>query len=585
MAVKRSPERLDALAAAACFAGLAALFWLGRSRSFGAGDSPQHALCALTWSVPHPPGYPLQTALGWLWSRLPWSDPGAAVNGLSGLFAAGAAAVLLLLLRRAGAGLAAGLTAAAFMALSPLFWYYSLVAEVRALNDLLALAAAFFAAAWARDGRPASLAAFGLLLGLGLAHHPTFVLLIPAFAAWLSARRPSARTAAAAAALALVGVAGPYLLLGARLAFGPPPAYDLFEVRGWSGLWPLFTRAGLGGPLRMAAGAAPLGLRSLDLGRLALHAGWLLSALWTHAGPAALALAALGAASLWKEARRELWAWALWLAASAGVFLLFSSQQLPPVDPEYARAVAARFHLLPMIAVFALAGFGAHALAARARPALAWALLAAALAAPLALRPLSLSKSAPLLDYARALVRDAEPGDFIVLGGDDTIFATLDLELARGEGGGRIFLAPTMFAFPPYLRRLRAAYPGVVLPLGPRGLTTDWAAWKRLNPGRAVLVEPTMLADALRDFPASVPQGSLLRIEASPVRTDPAADARRFLDAPETFSFPRSASRPWTQEVYVLQARRSMALWLASRLEPGRDEPLLRRLALLEEQL
>jgi len=582
--VTRPASREDAKAAAGVFAALSALFWLGRSRSFGMGDSPQHVLSALLWAVPHPPGYPLQTALGWLWSRLPWSDPGAAVNGLSGVFSAAAAAALYLLLRRGGARKAAALTGAALMALSPLFWYYALVAEVRALNDLLALSAALSAFAWSREGKPAHLLAFAALFGLGLSHHPTFVFLVPAYAAWLSARRPTARLAAAALALAALGLAGPYLLLGLRLSLGAP-SYNLFEVRGWPDLWPLFTRARLGGPLRMAGGAPLLGTVRFDLGALAAHAGWLLSSLWTHGGPVSLVLAAAGASSLRRESRRDLAAWTLWFAAAAGVFLVFSSQQLPAVDPEYARAVAARFHLLPLIAVFALAGFGAEALARRARPALVYALLAAVVAAPVLLRPLSLSRQDPLLDHVRAMVRDSAPGDLVVLGGDDTIFAALDLELVRGEGGGRVFLCPTMFSFPPYLRRLKAVYPGVVVPAGPRGPGTDWAAWKKLNPGRAVLVEPSLRDAVLADFPRSVPQGSLIRVESSPVKSDPAADARRFLDAPETASFTRRRAREWTQEVYLLQSRRRMAEWLASRLDSRKDADPLRRLALLMEEL
>ncbi len=577
-------RRLDARLVALVFASLTALFWLGRSRSFGMGDSPQHVMAALLWAVPHPPGYPLQTALGWLWSRLPWADPGAAVNGLSGLFSAAAAAALFVLLRLGGVRRAAALTAAALMALSPLFWYYALVAEVRALNGLLALSAACFAAAWARDGKRGWLLAFAGLFGLGLSHHPTYVFLAPAYAAWLSARRPEAKLAAAAVSLALIGLAGPYLILGLRLSLGEP-GYNLFEVRGWEDLWPLFTRAQLGGPLRMAAGAPLPDAQNFDLGRLAEHAGWLFSSLWTHGGPVALGLSALGAASLWRNARRDLAAWALWLGASAGVFLIFSSQQMPAVDPEYARAVSARFHLLPLIAVFALAGFGAQALSRRVRPAFVLALLAAVVAAPLLLRPLSLARQNPLLDYTRALVRDSAPGDFIVLGGDDTIFAALNLELVRGEGGGRVFLCPTMFSFPPYLRRLRAVYPEIVLPQGVHGPGTDWARWKELNPGRAVLVESSLRDDVLADFPRSVPSGSLIRVESARVKTDPAADARRFLEAPETSSFPRRVSREWTQEVYLLQARRRMAEWLESRLHPVHDAELGRRLVLLMEEL
>lgn len=572
--------RADRLWASSIFAGLAVVFWVGRSRSFGMGDSPQHVLCALTWSVPHPPGYPLQTALGWLWSRLPWVNPGAAVNGLSGIIAAGAAAALFLFLRQAGARRSAAAAGAAMMALSPLFWYYSLVAEVRALNALLALGAAFFAAGWAREGGDRRLLAFGLLFGLGLSHHPTYLFLVPAFAVWLSARRPSPKAAAGALALAALGLAGPYLLLGLRLSLGPPPIYDLFEVGGWNGLWPLLTRSRLGGPLRLAAGAPALGAGGFDLAALMRHAGWLLSSFWTHAGPAVLALAGVGAASLWTSARRELAAWTSWAAASAGLYLVFSSQQMPPVDVEYARAVAARFHLLPMIALFALAAHGAEALAARVRPALMSALLASVVLGPLALRPLSLADQDPLLDYARALVRDSAPGDLIVLGGDDTIFATLDLQLARGEAPDRVLLAPSMLSFTPYLRRLRAAHPDLVL-----GTGTDWALWKKLNPGRAVLIEPSLRDDVLRDFPKSVPQGGLIRVESSAVKSDPAAEALRFLDAPETFSFTRRHARPWTQEVYLLHARKNMAQWLASRLDSRRDAALLSRLALLEEQL
>lgn len=549
------------------FAGFAALFWLGRSRSYGVGDSPQHLLAALTWSVPHPPGYPLQTALGWLWTRLPWSHPEAALNGLSGVFAAGAAVALFTWLRRAGARREAALTGAALMALSPLFWYYSLVAEVRALNNLLALAAAIFAFNWSRGGRPRSLLAFAFFFGLGLSHHPTFVFLVPAFAIWLAGRRPSAKLAAGATLLAAAGLAGPYLLLGARLAHSAP-AYNLFEVNGWSDLWPLFTRARLGGPLRMANGAPLLSLAAFDFGRLAEHAGWLLSSLWTHGGPVALVLAAFGA----NTARRDLAAWAAWFASSAGVYLVFSSQQLPAVDPEYARAVAARFHLLPLIAVFALAGLGAEALAGRVRPALVYALLIAVVLP----RPLSLARQNPLRDYMSAVIRDSSPGDFVVLGGDDSIFAALLLK------DDRVFLCPTMFSFPPYWRRFERIYPGVKIPPGPG---TDWAAWKKLNPGRAVLVEPTALGAVLHDFPRSVPQGSLARVESAPAKSDPAADARRFLDAPETASFLRRDARTWTQEVYLLQARRNMANWLASRLDPRRDAPLVERLALLVEEL
>ncbi|OGS37230.1 MAG: hypothetical protein A2506_06080 [Elusimicrobia bacterium RIFOXYD12_FULL_66_9] len=556
------------------------LFWLGRSHSYGPGDSAQHVICGLLWGVPHPPGYPLQTALAWAWSRLGWADAGAAINGLSGLFAAASAGVLFLLLRRRSCRLSAALSGAVLMALSPLFWYYSLVAEVRALNGLLALACALLAADWARGASPRSLGVFAFVFGLGLSHHPTFILLSPAYVIWLSARRPPPRQAGSALLLAFCGLALPYLLLGLRLAHSLP-AYDLFEVRGWGDLLPLYLRKGLGGPLRAVAGAGMLGSGRFDLGRLGLHAGWFLSSLWTHAGIAGLVLAAGGTASLWRRDRRELSAWALWAAASAGAFILLGSQQYAGQD-AYTRAVAVRFHLLPLIAVFALAGYGAEALARRVRPLFMTVLAASLILAPLTLRRLSMSHSDPLLEYARAWIRDSEPGDIVVLGSDDTIFAAWDLELVRRESAGRAFLIPSMFAFPPYIRSLQARYPGLSLPRDGDGrLTTDWGAWLLLNPGSAVLLEPSLLGAALKDSPHVTAQGSLLRARADAARTDPAADARRFLDAPETGSVSLQSVRSWTQEVYLLESRSLMARWLLSRLDSGKDGAEAERLRAL----
>lgn len=77
----------------------------------------------------------------------------------------------------------------------------------------------------------------------------------------------------------------------------------------------------------------------------------------------------------------------------------------------------------------------------------------------------------------------------------------------------------------------------------------------------------------------------LEKAEPGPSRAGGAVDARRFLDAPEAASFTRRDSRPWTQEVYLLQSRRNMALWLLSRLDPRRDAALDERRALLVEAL
>lgn len=577
--------RKDGRVAAALFAALAVLYWLGRARSFGPGDSAQHVVAALTWGVPHPPGYPLQTALAHAWSLLPWANPSAAVNGLSGLFSAGAAAVLFLLLRLQGCRLAASLAAAGFMALAPLFWFYSLVAEVRALNNLLSLSAAYAACRWAAGGDRRWLWTLAALVGLGLGHHPTFLFITPALAWWAFARKLAPKDLAVCAGVAFAFLCLPYLVLGLRLATGEP-VYNLYAVKGWAGLPGLFLRKDYGGPLRMVSGSGFLGFGGLDIAKLIQHAGWMAASAVRHGGPALLLC--LLPLALRKEApRRALLGWLLWLAGSGGLFLAIASQQVAICDPEYARAVLARHYLLPFIALFAVAGHGAQLLAARVRPAFAAALAVAAFLVPIAVCPLSLARANPLLDHARGMLRDSGPRDFVILAADDSIFAAFYLDLVTGEAGERVFLTPSLFTYPPYVRRLKARHPGLNIPPfeNGSGLTTDWAAWKRLNPGRAVLAEPVLRDTILDRWPASAPSGGLIRVEEKPApRPSPAADAARFLAAPEN-AFTRADARDWTQEVYLLHGRRLMAEWVGSRLKDERDRPLALRLRALLDAL
>lgn len=575
--------RRDGLIAAALFAGLSVLFWSGRSHSFGPGDSAQHVVAALTWGVPHPPGYPLQTAVAHLWSSLPWSNPSAAVNGLSGLFSAGAVAMLFLLLRLQGCGVAASLAAAGFMALSPLFWFYSLVAEVRGLNDLLAVSAAYFACRHAAEGGRRSLFLLAGLVGLGLGHHPTFLFITPALLWWVSARRLAKPDLLKAAVVVLVFLALPYVVLGARLSHSTP-SYNLYAVSGWADLPGLWLRKNYGGPLRMTSGAG-FGGFSFDFARLFEHAGWMLAAAARHVGPALL----LGLLPLFpfQDSRRALSGWLLWLGVAGAVFLGIASQQVAICDPEYARAVIARHYLLPFIAFFALAGHGAQWLAGRIRPVFLNALAAAAFALPVLVAPLSLKGSDPLLTQSRGFLRDSGPRDMLLLAADDSIFAAFYLDLVAKQSEDRVWLTPSLFTYPPYARRLKQRHPDLVLPpFDPKsGLPTDWALWRKLNPGRAVLAEPVLRDTILERYPHSVPQGGLLRVEtAKAAKADPRGDALRFLSQPEN-GFSRADAREWTQEVYLLHGRRQMAEWVGSRLTPARDQDLIMRLRALLEAL
>jgi hypothetical protein len=161
--------------------------------NFGA-DGGELLAAAVVNGIPHPPGYPLYTVLlrGWLalWG---WLLPGSDLAWRGNLFSATAAALSVGITAHLVYRLAEGapqrwlraLVVALAWALSPLLWGQALITEVYALHALL-----FTLLAWVLlVYRPRSLAqhgwTLGAVIGLGVAHHLTFALLLPAALYWL----------------------------------------------------------------------------------------------------------------------------------------------------------------------------------------------------------------------------------------------------------------------------------------------------------------------------------------------------------------------------------------------------------------
>ncbi len=83
-----TPERAGFLWPTALGLGSLAVYLLTLSPGLGWHDSAELTAAAMTWGIPHPPGYPLYTALGWLFCQLPLT-PALATNLMSAVFAAG----------------------------------------------------------------------------------------------------------------------------------------------------------------------------------------------------------------------------------------------------------------------------------------------------------------------------------------------------------------------------------------------------------------------------------------------------------------------------------------------------------------
>src|SRR6266540_5400209 len=219
-----SGERTLAFALGAAVAlGAAALYIATAARDIVVGDSPEFVTVAFGLGVAHPPGYPLLSLLGALFTHLPLDPLPFRVNLLAVVCDTGAVALVyasaLQLVRRALPAAAA----AALLATSPLFWTWSLAIEAFPLNNLLAAALLYFVLRWhERPDRSGFLYGAALCGGLGLANHQTIVLLGPAvlYLLWRRRRVLSPRLLLGAAGALLLGLL-PYAYIPWAASRGP----------------------------------------------------------------------------------------------------------------------------------------------------------------------------------------------------------------------------------------------------------------------------------------------------------------------------------------------------------------------------
>ena len=158
--------------------GALALYMATLLPGIGSGDTAEFQRVAPTLSVAHPTGYPLYTMLGWLWSRLPLGGtPAWRMNLFSACTAALAVGALFLAARALGQSRLVAAMAALTLAVSSTFWSQATLAEVYALAALIQALLILALLRWRQGRWPLWVA--GLLLGLGLAHHRTIILMIP----------------------------------------------------------------------------------------------------------------------------------------------------------------------------------------------------------------------------------------------------------------------------------------------------------------------------------------------------------------------------------------------------------------------
>jgi hypothetical protein len=183
------PGRRDWLQAGAVAAVLFLLYALSSSRTVALEDDGLFILSSYFLGIEHPPGYPLHTLLGKLFTLLPLGSVAYRVHLLSALFGALACGLLWMCARTLAEGRVPAYLAALGLGLAPVFWAQSVIAEVYTLN-------AFFFVLMVWLGLRASLGPLNvqllyakllywmaLVFGLSLSNHwPLMLLVAPGFA-------------------------------------------------------------------------------------------------------------------------------------------------------------------------------------------------------------------------------------------------------------------------------------------------------------------------------------------------------------------------------------------------------------------
>lgn len=315
----------------------------------GTGDTAEFQWVAPTLSVAHATGYPLYTLLGWGWAHLPLGGSAAwKMNLFSAATAALAIGILYLTARGMGQRPMVGTSAVLTLGASLTYWSQATKAEIYALAALLQTLLMLGLLRW-RAGR-LPLWAVGLVLGLGLAHHRSIILMLPGVALFIVlTRRP---------ALAEVGTA-----LSATLGMCLLYLYIPLRAPDWQDGWDLL--------LDYISGSAAQ--HWLDIGRLLEEAHrrpfeLIRAFIWPQLLPVGAILALSGAFNLLRSDRALA---ALLLTSYTAIFVFCSAYYAVDVEVFFIPA-----HLIAAL----LLGQGAmgllHSLPPRLAPAISAILLA-----------------------------------------------------------------------------------------------------------------------------------------------------------------------------------------------------------------
>lgn len=337
----------------ACIVGLGSLvlFLLFQAQGIYGGDSGDLVTAAYQFGIPHPPGYPLYTFLGFLLTHVPILSVSWRVGLLSSIPHAITIGLVSLLTYHITKRILPGLFASLTMLGNYVVFLYSTTPEVFALFDLFVILIIFLLYRWSKTKRSIYLLWALVVFGLSLSHHHVMLFAIPAFGYWIWAHKRLIKT---------TGI----FLFQMFFSFGSgllPYVYIPFAARGnsivnWNhpvdlaGFIQLVTRAYYGTFFSGSGFGESLVQRLLQIQALGKF-------MFIDLTPVGILLALSGFLWVWKHERRLFFLFAVFLFFLGPIFLFYASF---PLLNRFTLGTYERF-LLPLYTViYPIVGIGIY---------------------------------------------------------------------------------------------------------------------------------------------------------------------------------------------------------------------------------
>ncbi len=446
------------------------------------GDSGDLVTAAVTMGVPHPPGYPLYTALGWFTSHIPLFTPVWRVTLVSSLSHALALYYIYVLTYAMARKHIVAIFATLTLAGNYLFMLYTLTPEVFGLHDLFVALLLYLLYRVIYEKSSRWLIVSAGVWGLAFSHHPIIVFLLPAWAYAIVTLRLDKR----------LDMRSRYLALGAFVAGLLPYLYIPIAAHGTSIVnWDravtlgqfikLITRADYGTFMSSAAAGTQMYQRFLSI--RAYGDFFLLD--FSYIG---VFLLLVGIFWAWKFKRNFLIACVLGLICIGPGFYFYASF---PLGGRFTLGTYERFMLSSYVMIAPFIGLGAYAVVrflvhritiirAKSKEQIIAILSVATLLYPILFGSISVWRFMGLAhdktaeNFALDILASAPPKAIIFLVHDVALFTTQYVRYGLYKRPDTIVIQFSRLQQPDYQFVLKRIFPDLVIPPDSADFTQDF---------------------------------------------------------------------------------------------------------------